>query len=698
MDTTQRRRARLLATIAVPALLLGMQPAQAQDFGTTTNITDTGATGSFLGRLVLGFGRARVAIDTPQAVSTLEQEDIDREQASKPGDLFRTIPGVTAFGGDRMTGQSFNIRGVGSAEASDQNRVIVSVDGVQKFSQQYRLGQFFGEPELYRRVEVLRGPASSALYGSGALGGVVAFETKDASDFLSDGADTALRVKGGANSNGVGGFGSVIMAQRFGEQVEVLAALNHRVEGDYTAGDGSEITGSGMAATSGLLKGTYRFGTDNEQRLSFSLSRWYSDEARTNYAADIGAPVFGVVDRKVQDDTAQIIWENPASGNPLVDARVQLTFSDTEVEQANATAPIPSNLFADGFYQYRTLGLRAQNRFAFEGGQWQNYLTLGIEGARQERSHRTTMGVRDSHPEGTDRRLGVFMQNEFIWDDRFTAVLGLRSDQVDLTPSDQVSAMTGATAQSRRVNAASLSLHYRFNDTWAVFGSAAQTERAPSLDELFNAGFQGGLISPDLRPERARTLEGGFSYSGRDLIAAGDTLEFKLTAFDNRINDRIERSLAGGVPSYINVSRARIRGVELEGGYDSDTVFGKFALSRIRGTNSTTGERLNSTPQDELVLELGGRALDQTLEFGWRGTFVQAASRSNGDAFPGYGLNDIYATWRPVDGAMAGLEVQLAVNNVFDKTYRNILGGNLANNELRRGRDVRLTVGRTFTW
>ncbi|SDW52878.1 TonB-dependent receptor domain-containing protein [Roseicitreum antarcticum] len=694
MDTTQRRRARLLATIAVPALLLGMQPVLAQDFGTT----DTAATGSFLGRLVLGFGRARVAIDTPQAVSTLEQEDIDREQASKPGDLFRTIPGVTAFGGDRMTGQSFNIRGVGSAEASDQNRVIVSVDGVQKFSQQYRLGQFFGEPELYRRVEVLRGPASSALYGSGALGGVVAFETKDAGDFLTDGADTALRLKGGANSNGLGGFGSVIMAQRFGEQVEVLAALSHRIEGDYTAGNGTEIEGSGMSATSGLLKGTYRFGANNEQRLSFSLSRWYSDEARANYAADIGAAVFGLVDRKVQDDTAQIVWENPASGNPLLDTRVQLTFSDTEVEQANATAPIPSNLFADGFYQYRTLGLRAQNRFTFEGEQWQNYLTVGVEASRQERSHRTDMGIRGSHPEGTDRRVGVFLQNEFIWDDRFTAVLGLRSDEVDLNPSSEVTSLTGATAQSRRVNAASLSLHYRFNETWAVFGSLAQTERAPSLDELFNEGFQGGLISPNLRPERARTVEAGFSYSGRDLFTSGDTLEFKVTAFDNRINDRIERSLAGGAPSYINVSRARIHGIEVEGGYDSDRVFGNFAVSRIKGTNTTTGARLNSTPQDELVLELGGRALDQTLEFGWRGTFVRAAQRASGDAFPGYGLNDLYATWRPDAGAFAGLEIQLAVNNVFDKNYRNILGGDLANNELRRGRDVRLTVGRSFTW
>lgn len=691
MTPQNRRRARLLATISASAMAFAPLPGLAQQL-------ESAQATSFLGRIVLGFGRARVAIDTPQAVSTLEQQDIDREQAAKPGDLLRTIPGATAFGGDRMTGQSFNIRGIGSADASDQNRVIVSVDGVQKFSQQYRMGQFFGEPELYRRVEVLRGPASSALYGSGALGGVVAFETKDASDFLADGSNTALRLKAGANTNGSGALGSVILAQRFGEGFEILAALNHRKEGDYKSGDGTRVTGSGMSATSGLVKGTFRMGDNREQTLSFSLTRWHSDEDDANYAADMGSPAFGLVDRKVQDDTAQITWANPASGNPLLDTKVQLTFSRTNVEQSNATALIPDPLFADSFYRYRTLGLRAQNRAEFAGDGWVNYLTAGIDLSRQERSHQSTVGPRDTHPEGTDRRIGVFVQNEFIWDDRLTAVLGLRADRVSLTPSSQVTAATGAAARTDTVRAASLALHYKLTDTVAVFGSLAQTERAPSLDELFNAGFRGGLISPNLRPERARTVEAGLSYSGRDLFTTGDTLDVKLTAFSNRISDKIERSLGAGVPSYVNISRAHIRGVELEGGYDMESVFGKFAYSRILGTDQTTGARLNSTPSDELVLELGARAFNQTLEYGWRGTFVRAATRDNGDAFPGYGLNDLYATWRPDQGAMAGLEVQLAVNNVFDKQYRNVLNGSLATNEARRGRDIRLSVGRQINW
>ena len=116
---------------------------------------------TLLQRLVVGAGQEKVAIDTPQAVSVIEQEDIDAIQPSTIGDVIREIPGVNVTGSDRALGQSFNIRGIGAPENSgDGGRIIVNVDGVQKFYEQYRLGSFFSDPELFKRVEVLRGPAS----------------------------------------------------------------------------------------------------------------------------------------------------------------------------------------------------------------------------------------------------------------------------------------------------------------------------------------------------------------------------------------------------------------------------------------------------------------------------------------------------------------------------------------------------------
>ena len=137
-----------------------------------------------LDRIVIGAGREKIAIDTPQSVTVVDQDAIDREQATTVGDAIDDIPGMKTAGSERIMGESFNVRGIGGAAAADEPRLIVNVDGATKFYEQYRMGSFFSDPELYKRIEVLRGPASSTLYGSGALAGVINLTTKDASDFL----------------------------------------------------------------------------------------------------------------------------------------------------------------------------------------------------------------------------------------------------------------------------------------------------------------------------------------------------------------------------------------------------------------------------------------------------------------------------------------------------------------------------------
>ncbi|MEO0914320.1 MAG: Plug domain-containing protein, partial [Pseudomonadota bacterium] len=117
--------------------------------------------------VVVSAGQEKVASDTPQAVSVVNQEDLEREQPTTVGDALTDLPGIKAIGSDRVLGEGFNIRGFGSDLAGGENRLILQVDGATKFYQQYRMGSLFTEPELYKRVEVLRGPASSTLYGSG---------------------------------------------------------------------------------------------------------------------------------------------------------------------------------------------------------------------------------------------------------------------------------------------------------------------------------------------------------------------------------------------------------------------------------------------------------------------------------------------------------------------------------------------------
>ena len=126
-----------------------------------------------LGRVIFGTGEPKVAIDTPQVFTVIDQEDHDQYQPTTTAELFDLAPGTQAIGSERVGGLSFNIRGIGELQAADESRIIVTVDGATKFYEQYRLGSSFSDPDLYRRVEVLRGPASATLYGAGAIGGVI---------------------------------------------------------------------------------------------------------------------------------------------------------------------------------------------------------------------------------------------------------------------------------------------------------------------------------------------------------------------------------------------------------------------------------------------------------------------------------------------------------------------------------------------
>jgi len=655
-----------------------------------------------LQRIVLGTGVDKVAIDTPQAVTVLDQDAIDNEQAATIGELFRNIPGVTVIGSDRAIGQSFNIRGIGDLGSSDESKIIVTVDGATKFYEQYRVGSFFSDPELYKQVEVLRGPASSTLYGSGAIGGVINFTTKDPSDFLKADETAALRLKSMYDSNKYGFMTSAVGAVRLSERTEILVNGTFRKSNDMEDGQGIEIPGSAFSSFSGLAKAVHRFGDNEEQSVRLSYQRWQSDADDTQYS-QTNTSGFGTIDRKVTDQTVVLNYQNPASDNPYLDLDVNLSFSDTTVEQENASlgAFSPSPLFQDAEYAYRTWQGKVDNTFEHSGSGYQNFLTVGTQVSHQERIAKTTRGAVDFHPEGTDTKFGVFVQDEFIWQDRLTLIPGVRVDMINLSPDSSVS---GASDQSEVAFSPKLAALYKFNDTFSIFGSVAHTERSPTLDEMFSTsgparGYPGGRIaSLNLDKEQSNAVEAGFSVSAWDLVQDGDGLQLKTTAFYNDLKDLISTNPNQGqltpVRYYVNIDEAEIYGLELEAAYNSKYVYSTVAFSMVRGEDTATGETLTSIPADTVAVTLGGRVPQYDIDFGWRGLF--AASIDTGATagpFAGYAVHDVFASWKPDEGRFAGMELRAAVENIFDKSYQNNLAGDKG-----RGRTFKLTLNKQFSW
>ncbi|MCC1747705.1 TonB-dependent receptor plug domain-containing protein, partial [Salmonella enterica subsp. enterica serovar Indiana] len=91
-------------------------------------------------------------------------------------ELVRYEPNVSVGGaGTRASNAGYNIRGI------DGDRILTQVDGVEVpdnfFNGPYaKTRRNYVDPEIVKRVEILRGPAS-ALYGSSAIGGAVSYFT-----------------------------------------------------------------------------------------------------------------------------------------------------------------------------------------------------------------------------------------------------------------------------------------------------------------------------------------------------------------------------------------------------------------------------------------------------------------------------------------------------------------------------------------
>jgi len=681
-----------LFTTAATALVLCSQPALAQDQGD----------GFFtmLGRIILGTGTAKVAIDTPQAVTALEQEDLDQLQPATIADLLKTVPGVQAAGASaRALGMAFNIRGIGNTEQNaSEERIKVVVDGAPKFFEKYRMGSFFGDLDLYKRVEILRGPASSTLYGSGAIGGVVAFTTKDAADFLGEGDGSSLRVKLGFDSNGAGDREGVIYATRKGN-VELLAALNRSSGGIMQDGSGTDLLGTEHESWSGLVKGKLTFGHDNEQSLTLALSRTDSDLEDTQVAQTGGSAsaFFGTADVHTIDDTVTLTYNNAFPDSPLLNLTVQLSYTDTATRMRNFSlaamcGPGTLQVLCDNDAAYRTTTLKVENLTDLSTGAWENYLTLGVQLSEQERTATSTLGDLSFHPQGTDRKLGLYVQGEFTLNDTLTIIPGLRIDFGDRTPS-AASVAAGATATEDTAVSPKLAVLYKLNDNWGLFGSAARTERMPTLDELYS--FDGDEPpSLNLDKEEAASVELGFTFQKGDVLSSGDSLQVKATAFHNDLSNLIARDSTSGTPYYRNIRDAEIWGAELEAAYDAERWFGSLAWSHVKSKDLSTGLTLADTPAETVALTLGAKFPDQNLTLGWRAAYFDkittSSATTSGNA---YDTHDLFVAWKPDQGALAGIEVNFAIENVFDKTYRNNLALDNAT-----GRNAKLTIAKGFTW
>jgi outer membrane receptor protein involved in Fe transport len=112
------------------------------------------------------------------------------------------------------------------------------------------------DPEMLKSVDITRGPTAT-IFGSGAIGGVVAFSLLDADDILRAGETAAIRIRNRYSSNGVGFLTSETGAVKVGN-FDILGQINWRSSGNYVDGSGTEVKDTGSDTGSSLVKARWR--------------------------------------------------------------------------------------------------------------------------------------------------------------------------------------------------------------------------------------------------------------------------------------------------------------------------------------------------------------------------------------------------------------------------------------------------------
>ncbi len=114
--------------------------------------------------------------DVPQSITVIGEDILEEKGIENVPDLIREIPNVFYTPNH---GNSVNIRGLNTSMFTQNNPVVIYIDGVP-YSRTYGFDASLVNAE---RIEVLRGPQGS-LYGKDAIGGVINIVSKDPANEL----------------------------------------------------------------------------------------------------------------------------------------------------------------------------------------------------------------------------------------------------------------------------------------------------------------------------------------------------------------------------------------------------------------------------------------------------------------------------------------------------------------------------------
>lgn len=568
------------------------------------------------------------------------REDIQRWQSKDLNDVMRRLPGVDiSQSGGMGKSSSLYVRG------TESRHVLVLIDGVPMaragISNAIDIGQL--PVSLVQRIEYIRGPRS-AVYGSGAIGGVV--------NIITMSNDEKSQINAGMGSDGYQTYDG-IMNKRFGDTIVTAAGAYETTRGFNIQPDSPY---NGDSDRDGYRNKLFWGGVQHKFNDNVSgFFRGYGYTANSDY--DQGS--YGYVGGNDEAQNYTQSWDAGLQYSSGIYSS-QLIANYQHIKDYNYSNDL-------GRYAGDASLDNMEQRYI----QWGNSVEVG---------HGAVSG-------------GADWKQEKLTSSSTTKADTYKRDSTGLylTGQQQIDSVT-LEASGREDHDEQFGWHgtwqtatgWEFVDGYRATLSYGTGFLAPSLGQQYGAtrfasSYGPGIAAnPNLKPEESRQWEAGID-------GLTGPLDWRLSAYHYKVQNLIDYK----DNQYVNLKSATIKGLEWTGNITTGPVDHHLTLQYVDPRDDETNKVLYRRAKQQVKYELTG----QIFELGWNVMYQYLGERYDKDydnnrdvKMGGLSLWDIGVSY-PVT---SHLTVRGKIANLFDKDYETVYGYQTA------GREYTLSGSYTF--
>ena len=540
---------RFLKLMCLPALCLLMatggyaEPNESQVFN--------------LGEVVVTGEQSTVNLAT--TVTEVSMEEIEAKGATTAAEALEFLPGVFVQYGGKGDAH-VNIRGF------EQRQVKILIDGVPARE------NYFGTVDLsmlpadaISKITITKG-ASSVLYGSNTMGGVINIITKKGTKTPQTSVSTAF-----------GDYNTARYTASHGGTIGQSHAVNYWLSAGYQTSDGYRLSGdfdpnnpvTGLGTQFNEDGGARDLSDYNKKNLNMKIG-YDADKESSLYLSfdyvdnDRGIPAF--FNRYwAYDHWKQ--WQLNLAGEHRFSKKVKVKSRVFYVNHEDGITDVSwdadhttggKKWFEKSYYDDDSVGGELQVALDLIPAN-----TLRIGANFMEDNHKEGNFLSDDswsvlkgwdsvgwapEEEYTAQTWTLAVEDEFSPFDRLSIVLGISYDVFEPTKTSSAPAPGQTDTFNPQIGAV-----YDVTPDTSLHASVGRKTRFPSLKELYS-DLVGG--NPDLAPERTLAYEVGGSHTFPKDIRTN------LAFFYNDIDNLIDMTTIDGEKAYVNINEAVIYGAE----------------------------------------------------------------------------------------------------------------------------------------